>query len=202
MCPGCGSRRVRGLSTSALVGIVLTATLMLGERSARAQTPVTIGGPFTLTAADGSAVTDATFRGKWLLVFFGYTFCPDLCPTTLMDIAGALQKLGPDAGRVQALFITVDPERDTPEVMGQYTAAFDPRIAGLTGTREQVDATAAAYGAHSERRKISADDTGYVVDHSTYLYIMDPQGRFVRGLSFDTPSERIAGTLRDLMARP
>ena len=193
------SVRASGPCRPLFFGLVLAAALVIGGPPAPAQAPVTIGGPFALTAADGTAVTEATYRGKWLLVFFGYTSCPDLCPTTLMDIAGALEKLGPDAGRVQALFITVDPERDTPDVMGQYTAAFDPRIAGLTGTREQVAAAAQAYGAYSERRESGEDDRSYLVDHSTHLTIMDPQGRFVRGLGFDTPSQRIADTLRGLM---
>jgi len=87
---------------------------------------------FTLTAADGRSVTEQTYRGKWLIVFFGYTFCPDVCPTTLLEIAGALAKLGPRAEAVQGLFVTIDPKRDTPEILGAYVKSFDPRIAGLT----------------------------------------------------------------------
>ena len=103
---------------------------------------MTIGGPFTLSTPDGTTVTDQTYRGKWLLVYFGYTFCPNSCPTTLLEVATALEKLGLDAAQVQPLFITVDPQRDTPKVMQQYTQSFDPRIVGLTGTPQQIAAAA------------------------------------------------------------
>jgi protein SCO1/2 len=122
-----GPLRVSALGPLTLASIVFATALIVGEPHARADTPqVTVGGPFTLTAPDGTTVTDATYRDKWLLVFFGYTFCPDTCPTTLMKIAGALEKLRPDATRLQPIVITVDPERDTPDVMGKYTEAFDP----------------------------------------------------------------------------
>ena len=129
--------RIR-LSTVGLLilsSIVFASTLVMSQPPARAATSdVTIGGPFTLSAPDGTTVTDQTYRGKWLLVYFGYTFCPNSCPTMLLEIATALEKLGPDAARVQPLFITVDPQRDTPEVLQQYTQSFDPRIVGLTGS--------------------------------------------------------------------
>jgi len=176
-------------------------TLIIGAAPAGAERArVTVGGPFVLTAADGTTVTDETYRGKWLLLFFGYTFCPDVCPTTLNEIALALEALGPGAARLQPIFITVDPARDTPEVMGKYTAAFDSRIVGLTGSPQQIAAVAQEYGAYSAPRKTGAGADDYVVDHSTYIYIMDPKGKFVRGLDFDTPSDRIAATLRQLMA--
>ena len=114
---------------------------------------MTVGGPFTLTAPDGATVTDQTYRGKWLLVYFGYTSCPDSCPTALFEIATALKKLGPDAARLQPIFITIDPQRDTPEVMGEYTQSFDPRIVGLTGTAQEIDAVSKAYGAYFVRRQ-------------------------------------------------
>ncbi|WP_292242940.1 SCO family protein [Mesorhizobium sp.] len=163
---------------------------------------MTVGGSFTLTAPDGTTVTDETYRDKWLLVFFGYTSCPDVCPATLSEIAVAIEELGPDAAKLQPIFITVDPERDTPEVMGKYTGAIDPRIVGLTGSPQQIAAVAQGYGAYSARHKTEAGAEDYVVDHSTYIYIMDPQGKFVRGLDFDTPASLIADTLRKIMAQP
>ncbi len=196
-----GPLRVSALGLPTLSSLVFATALVIGEPPARADTaPVTVGGPFTLTAPDGTTVTDETYRGKWLLVFFGYTFCPDTCPTTLMEIAGALDKLGPDAAKLQPLFITVDPERDTPEVMGSYTEAFDSRIVGLSGSTQQIAAVADEYGAHSMQREAEPGDE-YYVDHSTYIYILDPRGKFVRGLDFDAPSGRIADTLRELMAQ-
>ncbi|GLS36889.1 electron transporter SenC [Mesorhizobium tianshanense] len=169
---------------------------------ARADKTVTVGGSFTLTAPDGTTVTDETYRGKWLLVFFGYTSCPDVCPATLSEIAVAIEELGPDAAKLQPIFITVDPERDTPEVMGKYTGAIDPRIVGLTGSPQQIAAVAQGYGAYSARHETEAGAEDYVVDHGTYIYIMDPQGKFVRGLDFDTPASLIADTLRKIMAQP
>jgi protein SCO1 len=161
---------------------------------------VTIGGPFTLSTPDGTAVTDQTYRGKWLLVYFGYTFCPNSCPTTLLEIAVALKKLGPDAAKVQPLFITVDPQRDTPEVMKQYVQSFDPRIVGLTGTPEQIAAAAQEYGAYYVRHKTGLGPENYVMDHSTYLYVMDPHGKFVRAFDTNTSGDRIADALRELLA--
>ena len=151
MSDGHGLLRVRASVAHTLFCIIFAAALSICHPLARADTPVTVGGPFTLTAPDGTTVTDETYRGKWLLVFFGYTSCPDICPTTLSEIAAALELLGPDAAKLQPIFITVDPERDTPEVMGRYTGAFDPRIVGLTGSPQQIAAVAAQYGAYSER---------------------------------------------------
>jgi protein SCO1 len=196
-----GSPRASALRLLTFSIIALVVTAIVGGRAPRAETPpVTVGGPFTLTAPDERTVTDADYHGRWLLVFFGYTSCPDLCPTTLSHIAAALGKLGPEAEKVQAIFITVDPERDTTAVMGQFTEAFDRRILGLTGTPQQIAAVLREYGAYGARRSAGATQE-YLVDHSTYLYIMDPDGKFVRGFDFDASSDEIAGTLRNLMTR-
>src|SRR6266542_5971239 len=130
-------------------GIAVASALVLSQPLVRAaNSPVMIGGPFTLTSPDGATVTEQTYRGKWLLVYFGFTSCPDSCPTALLEIAAALEKLGPGADRLQPLFITVDPLRDTPAVMGNYTQSFDPRIVGLTGTPQQIAAVAQEYGVY------------------------------------------------------
>jgi protein SCO1/2 len=152
--------------------------------------PSSAGGPFALTTVDGSRVTDRSFRGKWLMVYFGYTFCPDICPTTLMEIGNALVGLGPRAERVQALFITLDPRRDTQIVLADYMASFDPRIMALTGTPEEVAVAAKAYRVFYERH--DTDDGGYLYDHSSYVYIMDADGRFVIALAGDTSGVRLA----------
>ncbi|WFU89881.1 SCO family protein (plasmid) [Rhizobium sp. CC1099] len=183
----------------ALAATMLAATAVVTAWPVRAVSETTVGGPFTLTASDGEAVTDATFRGKWLLVFFGYTFCPDSCPTTLSQIAVALEQLGADAQEVQPIFITVDPERDTPKAMGEYTEAIDKRIVGLSGTPEQIAAVSQAYGVYSERHRTGAGRDDYLIDHGTYIYIMSPEGKFARGMSADTPADDIAATLRHLM---
>jgi protein SCO1/2 len=180
---------------------VATASVLSQPLVRAANSPVTIGGPFTLTSPDSTTVTEQTYRGKWLLVFFGYTSCPDTCPTALLEIAAALEKLGPDADKLQPLFITVNPRRDTPTVMGNYTQSFDPRIVGLTGTPQQIAAVAQEYGVYYAPHKSGPDAENDVIDHSTYLYLMDPEGKFVRGLDADTPAERIAEVVRGAMAK-
>jgi len=144
-------------------------------------------------------VSDQTYRGKWLLVYFGYTFCPTTCPTALVDIAFALEQLGSDAAKVQPLFITVDPQRDTPSVMSEYARSFDERIVGLTGTPQQIAAVAQEYGAYYAPHNAGPGAADYVIDHSTYIYLMDPDGKFVRGFDADTPGARIAHSVRELM---
>ena len=192
--------RLSTLGLLILSTIVFTSALVSSDLLGRSATSdVTIGGPFTLSAPDGKTVTDQTYRGKWLLVYFGYTFCPNSCPTTLLEIATALKQLGPDAARVQPLFITVDPQRDTPEVMQQYTQSFDPRIIGLTGTSEEIAAVAQEYGAYYVRHRTSPGGNDYVMDHSTYLYVLNPEGKYVRAFDSGTSADRISDELRKLL---
>lgn len=130
-----------------IVGALLFLAAVGGIVVVHAQPPKPAYRPFSLVSAStGLEVTDQSLRGKWLLVFFGYTYCPDVCPTTLNNIAEAMSGLGPIAERVQPLFVTVDPARDTPSVLSSYTAAFDPRIVGLTGSTEQISAVANEFG--------------------------------------------------------
>lgn len=143
--------------------------------SAAVQGLPTIGGAFTLVDHTGKTVTDANYQGKPMAVFFGFTHCPEVCPTTLFEITARLKKLGPEADKLQVLFITVDPERDTPQQLALYLQSFDPRIVGLSGTREQVDAIVAAYKAYAKR---IPTDGGYTMDHTASTYLMDAQGQF------------------------
>jgi protein SCO1/2 len=190
------------LGQAILFGIAVATALGLSQPLVRAaNSPVTIGGPFTLTSPDGMPVTEQTYRGKWLLVFFGFTSCPDTCPTALLEVAAALTRLGTAADKLQPLFITVDPQRDTPAVMGNYTQSFDPRIVGLTGSPQQIAAVAQDYGVYYAPRKNGPGADDYVMDHSTYLYLMDAEGKFVRGFDADTPGERIAEAVRGAMAK-
>jgi protein SCO1/2 len=182
--------------------MMFAITLLMSWPPALAATPsVRVGGPFTLTASDGTTVTDQTYRGRWLLVFFGYSSCPDVCPTTLFKIATALQTLGPDAAKLQPVFITVDPQRDTPEVLEEYTRSFDQRIVGLTGTSDQIAAAAQEYGAYSVRHHTGSAGEDYAIAHSSYLYLMNPRGQFVRGVDAGTSADHLAEILRDLMAQ-
>lgn len=167
------------------------------ETSEASAASVPIGGPFQLIDSSGRTVTDETFRGKLMVVFFGYTHCPDLCPTTLNKMAGALEKVGGLADRVAMLFITVDPKRDTPQVMGDYVKAFDPRIIGLTGSSQQIAAAAKAY-------RIYYDEAGpndELLDHSAFIYFMSPSGKFVGFLSPDKAPDTIAAKIRQLLGK-
>lgn len=166
-------------------------------KGVRTGTPL-IGGPFTLTSADGRTVTDQTYRGKWMLIYFGYTFCPDACPTALSNISVALQKMGSEADKLQPLFITVDPKRDTRQVMSAYLESFDHRIVGLVGTQAQTDAVAKTYRVYFEPHKDGGDN--YLIDHSVYFYLMDPDGKFVDVIEGVTPGDQMAERLQELIS--
>ncbi|HXP75484.1 MAG TPA: SCO family protein [Stellaceae bacterium] len=186
-----------------LFGIWLTGPWRSGgprDGSATLQAP-SIGGSFTLTATDGSTVTDQTYRGKIMLVYFGYTFCPDACPTTLNDIAAALAELGALADRIQALFITIDPQRDTRKVLADYAKSFDPRIVGLTGTPAQIAVAAKAYGVYYAPYKTADAPGGYLMDHTSVVFVMNEEGRFVATFTQDTPPAQMADRLRKLIAK-
>jgi protein SCO1 len=152
----------------------------------------TIGGPFKLVNGEGRPVTDRDFRGHYLLVYFGYTFCPDVCPTTLNQMAEALDTLGPKGDQVQPLFITVDPKRDTPQVVGQYVAAFSPRLVGLTGTPEEIAKVAREYRVYYAIHKNAEQPGDYTVDHSSILYLMSPSGAFIAPIRADQSGAEMA----------
>lgn len=188
-----------GLCRPDLASVALAMALVIGQPVVPSHAAVTIGGAFALTASNGKTVTDQTYRGKWLLVYFGYTSCPDSCPTALADISAALTALGPDAIKLQPLFITVDPQHDTSDVIGAYAASFDARIVGLTGTQAAIDAAAQAYGAYATPRQSSVG--AGQLDHSVYIYLMNPDGAFVRAFDTDWSGDRIAAAVRQAMAR-
>ena len=156
-----------------------------------------IGGPFRLRGADGREVTDADFRGRWMLVYFGYTRCPDACPTALQDMANAVDSLDANTRKkVAMLFITVDPERDTPAVVQDYVSAFDAPIIGLSGTPDQIAAAARAYRVYYAKHPKAGGE--YDMDHSSIIYVMDPRGRFVANFTHETAPDAIAAKLRTL----
>jgi protein SCO1/2 len=192
-------RRV-ALAVAAAAIITAGAAIFVLQRASQVDAALQlpqISGHFELATPDGRTVTDASFRGKWLLVYFGYTFCPDVCPTTLMSMAQALQKLGPVADKVQPVFITVDPERDTPQHIGDYVKDFDPRFVGLAGSREQVAAAARAFHVYYSVRQLGNNE--YVIDHSSFIYVIDPNGKFMRLLTGDLPGHELADQIMKLM---
>jgi protein SCO1 len=193
--------RILLLSGAFLAGLVIcfaVVAIVTGRMAAPvAQQIAAIGGPFTLTDQNGGTVTDRDLKGRPFLVFFGFTHCPDVCPTTLFEVSQILRALGPDADRVRALFITVDPERDTPASMKDYLSSFDPHLAGLTGDTAAVAAVAKAYRVYY--KKVPLDQGGYTMDHTAIVYLMDKEGRFVSPFSLKRTTEAAAADLRRYM---
>jgi len=178
-----------------LAGLALAAGL---PHLTHAAAPA-IGGPFTLVDGDGNTVTEKTFAGKWRLMYFGYTHCPDACPTTLSDIGAALDKL-PAAARQKlvVLFVTVDPQRDTPKVIGDYAKAFGPEFIGLTGTPAALAPVEQGFRVYAQRRILKGGD--YAMDHSSIIYVMGPDGNFIGVLDDTMKPADIAGRLEQLGA--
>jgi len=181
-----------------LAGLVVcfgAVLIVTGQVSAPvAQQIAAIGGPFKLTDQDGNQVTDKDMKGRPFLVFFGFTHCPDVCPTTLFEVSEILRALGPDADRTRALFVTVDPERDTPAVMKDYLSSFDRHLSGLTGDAAAVAAVAKAYRVYF--KKVPLDQGGYTMDHTAIVYLMDKDGRFVAPFNLKRKPEVAAAELR------
>lgn len=181
-----------------LAGLVLCGAVILlaiGPISTQSGPQVAaIGGPFRLINQDGQTVTDQDLRGRPFLAFFGFTHCPEICPTTLFEISEIFRKLGPDGDRARALLITVDPERDTPKALKEYLSSFDPRLSGLTGDADAIAAVAKSYRAIY--RKVPLEQGGYTVDHTAIVYLMDKQGRFVAPFSLKRSIEASVAELR------
>jgi protein SCO1/2 len=198
-------RRALAWITLAVVAIVVVA-LLAGRLPLGRAMPVTravqtgpaIGGPFHLTNQAGAAADQRLLLGKWTAVFFGYTYCPDICPTTLAALGQASDDLGPDRQRFQVVFISVDPARDTPEVLRRYLSSptFPKSAIGLTGRPAQIAEAARAY--HVFYQKVP-QGTSYVMDHTAVVYLMDPQGRFTAPLDVTAPPSEVARHLREVM---
>jgi cytochrome oxidase Cu insertion factor (SCO1/SenC/PrrC family) len=154
-----------------------------------------VGGPFALTDQTGKRVTDKDYLGHYTLVFFGYTFCPDVCPTELQVMSAALDKLGAKADAIQPLFITIDPERDTVDVMKQYVANFYPRLVGLTGSPQDIAGAAKAYRVYYAKVPGKSGATDYLMDHSSIVYLMDKQGMFLKHFTYTTDADALAKAL-------
>ncbi|PZU91905.1 MAG: copper-binding protein [Chelatococcus sp.] len=185
------------LAGAAALAVAAVLTFQSPGREGRGSGQASVGGPFALIDQNGAAVTDKTFLGAPFLVFFGFTHCPDVCPTKLFEISEILRAAGPKAGTLRALFVTVDPERDTAEVMKAYLGSFDGRIVGLTGDRAAIDATVKAYRAYA--RKVPLDGGDYTMDHTALVYLMGKDGSFVGAFNSEKPpAEAAAEWLRHL----
>jgi len=178
-----------------LIGVVIFTGMFLYSTGNFGAGPASaIGGPFKLIDQNGNTITDADIKGRPFLVFFGYTHCPDVCPTTLFDVSEVMRALGKDADLTGALFITVDPERDTPAVIKDYLSSFDPHLRGATGDRAAVDTVEKAYRVYA--KKVPTEGGDYTMDHTALVYLMDKQGRFVAPFSLKRRPEDAAAYLR------
>lgn len=155
-----------------------------------------IGGAFALTDPAGNTVRDSDFRGKYLLVFFGFTRCPDICPLSLATLSETMTALGDSAASFAPVFISVDPEHDTPQVVGKFIAQFDSRIIGLTGSADAVRSAEEAYKVYAAKVEKKDAPEGYMMDHSGYLYLMNPKGEYVTHFSHDIPAAELTQKLR------
>jgi cytochrome oxidase Cu insertion factor (SCO1/SenC/PrrC family) len=161
-----------------------------------------VGGPFTLTDHTGKRVTDQDFRGKFVLMFFGFTNCPDVCPTALQVMAAALDKLGRNAERITPVLVSVDPEHDTPSVLAAYVASFHPRLVGLTGSQSEIDAIAKAYRVYVKKVPDPKSTAGYTMDHSSIIYVVGPDGSYRMHFTHATSPDAMADRLAGLLQRP
>lgn len=193
-------RRIFCATLAALPFLPHTLALAASPHTPFELEPRSINPRYLLIGPQGSAVSNEDFRGRFQLITFGYTFCPDICPTTLVDMAETLKLLGEDAQRVQAIFISVDPDRDTPQQLATYTDFFDKRIIGLTGSPALVQAAARNFKVRYEKVvKENQDPKNYAVDHSAGLYLLGPEGAFIKKFAYATPADSMASEIRQLL---
>jgi protein SCO1/2 len=180
-----------------VAGLVLFSTvifLVTGRSPAPIAMPSAVGGPFNLVDQNSKPITDQDMKGRPFLVFFGFTHCPDVCPTTLFEVSEVFRALGSEAKDVRALFITVDPARDTPEVLKNYLSSFDPRVIGVTGDEAAIAAVEKAYRVYA--KKVPTDGGGYTMDHTAIVYLMSKDGRFVAPFNMKRRPEEAAADLK------
>jgi protein SCO1 len=183
---------VAAFGGSLVVGLLLMLWALGGLRNVTA--PAAIGGPFQLTDQSGRTVTEKSLQGRPSLIFFGFTHCPDVCPTSLFEISEVLHAMGADADRVNAYFVTVDPERDTTAAMKDYLSSFDPHLKGLTGDHEIIAKVLSEYRVYS--RKVPLKDGDYTMDHTALIYLMDRDGHFVSPFNLKRTPEAAAADLK------
>lgn len=189
-----------GIAAMGALLLVSAALPYLSREAPVAETRRTIGKPFSLARPDGTPVSDTVLRGKPYLAFFGFTHCPDICPTTLFELTDLMQELGPEADGFNVAFITVDPERDSPELLTLYMEPFDRRIMALRGDAAQTAGVLQAFAAYAKR--VPTGGESYTMDHTAGVYLMDRQGEFTGMLDMHEPRETRLQKLRNLIARP
>ena len=165
----------------------------------RSEGKALVGGPFQLTDQNGRTVTDRDFHGRFMLVYFGYTYCPDVCPAGLQVMAAALDQIGPKADRVVPVFISLDPDRDTPKQLGEYVKSFGPRFVGLTGSAEEIGKAAKAYRVYFKKVADQKSPENYTLDHTSIIYLMDDKGEFVSHFTHATNPDQLAAQLKKVL---
>ncbi len=204
------ARRIVMMTAAAAVALVLIAVFAVTFTGWTQTSPLfadkgkenlvsAIGGPFTMVDDQAKTVTEANFAGKPTVMFFGFTHCPDVCPTTLFELAGLMEKLGPQADKLNYVFVSVDPERDTPQVLHDYIASFDGRIRGLTGTQKQMARMAREYRAYY--KKVPTDDGSYTMDHTATVYLMDPDNNLAGTIDYQENEDVALQKLKNLIAK-
>ncbi len=193
--------KIIGIATLLLALALGSFALLSGRSSPTGSGIALVGGPFTMVNQRGETVTEKTFLGKPLLVFFGFTTCPDICPTELQVMMAALENLGADGKDIQPLLVTVDPARDTPEVMAGYVSNFGENLTGLTGSDEQVATITQAYRVHYEKQKDPKNPENYTMDHSAIIYLMGPDGLFLKHFSYTTDAKALATGIKLALSR-
>ncbi|OPF95559.1 SCO family protein [Rhodopseudomonas palustris] len=183
---------IAAFAGSLIVGLVVVLWLLGGLQKISA--PATIGGAFRLTDQNGQVITEQSMKGKPTLIFFGFTRCPDVCPTSLFELSQVLGAMGPDADRINAYFVSVDPERDTPQSMKDYLSSFDPHLKGLVGTPEATEKIEKAYRVYA--KKVPLKDGDYTMDHTALIYLMDKSGNFVSPFNIKRKPEEAAADLK------
>src|SRR5262249_27152803 len=193
-------RFAKTIAAGAAGALLIATGIIFGQfiKHSSEPDPIPIGGAFELVDQEGHSATDKSFLGRPSVISFGYPSCPDVCPTALMDLSNWLRALGSYANKLNVLFISIDPERDTPAHLREFLSSFDPRIRGLTGTKEQIAAVAREFGVYYKRDEES--DGTYAMDHTGAIYLMDKTGQFVASISFQTENSVAIERLRSLAA--
>jgi cytochrome oxidase Cu insertion factor (SCO1/SenC/PrrC family) len=192
-------RRLLFAGLMLIAAAAIAAYALMSQPPSRGLGTPDVGGPFTMVDHTGQSVSEKTYLGKPMLMFFGFTYCPDVCPTELQVMAAALETLGEQGKDIQPVFVSVDPARDTPEVMKSYVENFGPRFIGLTGTMEQVAAMAKTYKVFFEKQEDAAAPDQYLMDHSSTIYLMGADGKFLKHFSYTTDAAKLADGLREAL---
>lgn len=197
------TRRIAFAAVTLLIAVAIGVYALMSspQQGQRSFGEALVGGPFTMVNQKGETVSEKSFAGKPMLLFFGYTYCPDVCPTELQVMAEALRQLGDKASDIQPILVSIDPARDTPQVLADYVANFGPQFVGLTGTPEQVKAMADAYRVFYAKVENKDDPQAYLMDHSSIIYLMGPDGKFLKHFTYSTDAKALAEGIAAALGR-